>query len=742
MSNPRAWILPVFLGTACATNVTDDANSPNKGAGDVAADGGVEQGDGRYPATRRGDVVDELHGVSVADPYRWLEDEKDQEVQAWMKAQHDHTRAELDGLAGRDVLRKRLEELSYIDSITPPSHRGKRYFYSRRHADKEKTVYYMRVGEKGEEEVLIDPNTLSDDGSVSVHGIFPSWDGKLLAYKLSENNADAATMYLRNLETGKEMKLDTIEGAKYAGASWLPDNKGFYYTWLPTDASIPASELPGKAEVRFHEVGTDPANDRVVHPATGDPTRFVGASVSRDGRYLVYRSSRGWSASAVYFKDLKAKKPRANESSTASGASKQTVELGFTPLIVSDSNIYRVTPWKKHFYVYTNEGAPKYRVFKVDPRKPAREDWKEIVPESDATLDFIQVVGGRLVLSYSRNAFSEIEVRSLDGKPIRKVELPGMGSASGLIGRPDEDDAYFYYSSFTEVPKIFKTSVKSGKTELWEKIDIPVDTSKFEAKQVWYPSKDGTKVSMFVVHRKGLELDGKNPTLLYGYGGFNVSMSPNFSSRTVVWLEHGGVYAVANLRGGGEYGEEWHADGMLGNKQNVFDDFAAAAEYLIGEKYTSPEKLAIYGGSNGGLLVGAAMTQRPELYRAVVCAVPLLDMVRYHAFGSGRTWISEYGTAEDPKQFEFLHAYSPYHHIDSGTAYPAMLMMSADSDDRVDPMHARKFTAAIQAASSSEHPALLRIEENAGHGGGDMVRKSVESGVDIYSFLLHELGAE
>jgi prolyl oligopeptidase len=735
----RAWFIALSLVAGCASTQTD--STPPQKTDDAAAPASEDGGLG-YPATRTEDVVDELHGVKLADPYRWLEDVEDKQVQSWMKAQHAYTRGHLDALPRREALRKRFEELSYIDSITPPRHRGKRYFYTRRHADKEKTVYYVRVGEKGKEEVLIDPNKLSDDGSVSVRGTFPSWNGKLLAYKLSENNADAATMYLRDLETGKELKTDTIEGAKYAGASWLPNNKGFYYTWLPTDPNIEVSELPGKAEVRFHRIGKDPAKDEVVHPATGDSTRFVGGYVSRDGRWLIYRSSKGWSASAVYFKDLKSKKNIENGSKTVEGASKQTLEAGFTPLIVSDSNIYSVTPWKGSFYVYTNEGAPKYRVFKVNPKKPAREDWKEIVPEADATLDFIQVVGGKLVLSYSRNAFSEIEIRDLNGKPIRKVELPGLGSASGLIGRPDEDDAYFYYSSFTEVPQIFKTSVKSGKTSLWEKINIPVDTSDFEAKQVWYASKDGTKVSMFVVHKKGLKLDGNNPTLLYGYGGFNVSMSPNFNSRAVVWLENGGVYAIANLRGGGEYGEEWHRDGMLENKQNVFDDFAGAAEFLIKDKYTSADRLAIMGGSNGGLLVGAAMTQRPDLFRAVVCAVPLLDMVRYHLFGSGRTWIAEYGTAEEKDQFEYLHAYSPYHRIEPGTEYPALLMMSADSDDRVDPMHARKFTASIQAASKSDHPALLRIEENAGHGGADMIRKSVESSVDTFSFLLDQLGVE
>lgn len=734
-----AWLTTCAALAACATTQPDVTAVGGRADADAAPAAAAATNTFAYPETRTEDVVDDLHGTKVPDPYRWLEDVKSPEVQAWMTAQNGFARQNLDALPGRDALRKRLEELSYIDSITPPAHRGKRYFYSRRHADKEKSIYYVRVGEKGEEQVLIDPNQLSDDGSVSVRGTFPSWNGKLLAYKLSENNADAATMYLRDLETGKELPGDTIEGAKYASASWTPDSKGFYYTWLPTDPSIPASELPGKAEVRFHRIGTDPKKDPVVHPATGDPTRFIGSGVSKDGRWLMVTQSRGWSASEVYFKDLRSKKPRKNGSPTVANASEQTLKAGFTPLIVSESAIYRASAWKGKFYVYTNEGAPRYRVFEVNPKKPERENWKELIPESDATLDGARVVGGKLVLSYSRNAFDEIEVRDLKGKLVRKVELPGLGSASGFIGLPDEDDAYFYYSSFTEVPQIFKTSVKTGKTELWEKVNIPVDTSNFVAEQVWYPSKDGTKVSMFVVRNKDTKLDGTNPTLLYGYGGFNVSMSPGFSSRAVVWLENGGVYAVANLRGGGEYGEQWHRAGMLESKQNVFDDFAGAAEFLIAKNYTRADKLAIMGGSNGGLLVGAAMTQRPDLYGAVVCAVPLLDMVRYHLFGSGRTWIAEYGTAEKAEQFEYLHAYSPYHHVKPGTAYPALLMLAADSDDRVDPMHARKFTAYIQAASTSDRPALLRIEENAGHGGADMVRKNVEKNVDTFAFLLDQL---
>jgi len=681
------------------------------------------------PPTRTVDAADELHGRRVADPYRWLEDVKDPEVATWMRAQDEFARGKLAALPQREALAERLEQLSYIDSISAPYHRGDRYFYTRSHRDKEKAVYYVRKGEQGTEEVLIDPNTLSADGSISVHGTVPSHSGRYLAYKLSRNNADAATLYVRDLETGKELAADTIEGARYASAEWTPDDSGFYYVWLPTDPAIPVDELPGWAEVRFHALGTDPKSDPTIFAAAKDPKQFVSVELSRDGRWLFVAHQRGWSASDVYVADLGA---------TAAARAKRSPPK-FEPLVVGQSAIYGVSAWRGKFYVFTNEDAPRYRVMVVDPKRRARKHWRELVPQTDAVLEGVQVVGEHLVLSYLRDAHSAMEIRTLGGAPVRQVELPGLGSASGMIGNPDEDDAYFYFSSFTNTPQIYRTSIAKGTTTLWEKIEIPVDTSAFVTEQLWYPSKDGTRVSMFVVRRKDVALDGANPTMLTGYGGFNVSLQPGFSSRAVLWVERGGIWAVPNLRGGGEYGEQWHQQGMRAHKQNVFDDFHAAAEHLIAKKYTRPGKLAIMGGSNGGLLVGAAMVQRPELYGAVVCAVPLLDMIRYHLFGAGKTWIDEYGSADDPAQFTTLMAYSPYHQVRRGAEYPPMLMLSADSDDRVDPMHARKFTAAIQAASKGT--ALLRIETNAGHGGADLIKKQIEQSVDTFAFVLHELGA-
>ena len=676
-----------------------------------------------YPATRVVDAADLMHGVSVSDPYRWLEDVKSPEVKSWMDAQDHYARERLAKLPGHEALAQRLRELFYVDSISAPAHRGKRYFYSRRHADREKAVIYWKEGEHGEEHVLLDPNTMSKDGSTSVGTWAPSWDGKRVAYALHVNNADEATLYVKEVATGQISEVDVIQGAKYAAPQWTPSGDGFYYAYLPTDAKIPVSERPGYTEIRYHQLGTPQSADPLLHERTGDPKTFLNVSLSRDGRWLFAYIRHGWNATDVYYRDL------------------HHAEPAWKPFVVGQPAQFSVIPWKEHFYVITNQGAPRWHVYRTETGHPDREHWREIVPEDkSAVLDNAQVIGGHLVLTYLKNAASALEIRTLEGKPVRAVPLPGIGATTGMVGNPDEDDAYFAFTSFTTPPRIYHTSVKSGETALWSEVKVPVDPSPYTVEQVWYPSKDGTKVSMFIVRRKDLPRDGSTPFLLYGYGGFNLSMTPAFASSIYPWLEAGGGYAVANLRGGGEYGEEWHQAGMLARKQNVFDDYISAAEYLVHEGYTKPERLAIRGGSNGGLLVGAAVTQRPDLFRAAICAVPLLDMVRYHLFGSGRTWIPEYGTAEDAAQFKAIYAYSPYHHVKPGTHYPALLMLSADSDDRVDPMHARKMVARLQAANAGPHPIWMRIEKNAGHGGADMVRQAVEQNADQYAFLMRELG--
>jgi prolyl oligopeptidase len=675
------------------------------------------------PETPRQEVVDLLHGIPVPDPYRWLESPKDPPVAAWMDAQDAAARAALGAVPARARFAARLRELAYVDSVGVPVKRGTRYFFSRKPAKAEKAIWYWKEGHDGEERVLLDPHTLSPDGSISVGVVAPSWDGRLVAFSLKQRGEDKATLHLLETDTGQR-RPDTIPGARYAYPDWTPDGRGFYYTWLPTDPSIPVDQLPGYAEVRFHAVGTDPAADPLVHPRTGDPTSFIGAALSHDGRWLVVSISHGWVANDVYYKDL------------AAG------DAGWRTLVEGVRAQFSVVPFGGRFFVQTDDGAPRGRVMVADPAYPERAGWREVVPEHpSAALQATQVVGGRLVLSYLENAASAIRIHGTDGRFERAVALPGIGSASGFSGQEGDDEAFFSFSSFTFPPEIYRTGVASGETEVWARIEVPVDPSRFVVEQVWYPSKDGTQVSMFLVHGRDLERNGENPCLLYGYGGFNVSLTPSFNAYAYPWLEAGGMLAIPNLRGGGEYGEAWHRAGMLERKQNVFDDYLAAAEWLVREGYTRPEKLAIRGGSNGGLLVGAAMVQRPELFRAVVCQVPLLDMVRYHLFGSGRTWIEEYGSADDPAQFATLFAYSPYHRVKDGTAYPALLMMSADSDDRVDPMHARKFTAAIQAAQADpSRPALLRLERNAGHGGADLRRQEVESYADIYAFLAAQLG--
>ncbi len=676
-----------------------------------------------WPATRKADVVDTIHGVAIHDPYRWLEDEKAPEVQAWMKAQDDYTRSELAKLPERDALAARLKELFYYDAVGAPIHYNGRYFYSRKHADKEKTIVYWKQGEKGAEKVLFDPNTWSEDGSKSLHGWQVSYDGKHVAYNVSEHNSDETVMHVIDVATGKDLP-DVIPGTTYAAASWTPDGKGFYYTWVPpVGGNVTVAERPGFAELRFHALGTDPAKDPVIHEATHDAETFLGGGISRDGHWLLASIQHGWNSSDVYFKDARVK------------------DMAWQTLVAGVPANFNVEAWRDRFYVHTNDGAPRYRVYKVDPKHSARDAWREIVPQSEATLESASIVGEKLVLTYLRDASSKLEIHDLEGKHVRDVALPGIGTTGGISGHPDEDTGYFAFTSFTEPQIIFKTSIKTGKVEEWTRIKLPIDTSSMVTEQVFFPSKDGTKISMFIIHRKDAKKDGKNPTILYGYGGFSVNMTPGFAGSRVVWLEHGGVYAIPNLRGGGEYGEDWHKAGMLLNKQNVFDDYIAAAEYLEKEGWTSKDHLAIYGGSNGGLLVGAAMTQRPDLYRAVICAVPLLDMLRYHLYGSGKTWVPEYGSVEDDKQFEVLYNYSPYRRaIDAGAhAYPAVLFDSADHDDRVDPLHARKLAAAIQAVQTADRPVWLRIERNSGHGGADMVKSQVDRYADQFAFLLQQL---
>lgn len=728
--------VPVVLAAACACNEAAPpvVNGPPTPSASVVAVGPVDAGTPAplmpafaYPATRRDNFSEMLHGIEVADPYRWLEDVKSPDVQAWMKSEDDFARARLSPLAGRDKLVQRFKELFYIEAMGIPHRYGARYFVQRRDAKSEKWVVYAREGSlTGPEKVVLDPNTWSQDGSVSLGGWRPSWDGKKVVYKKKANNSDEATLMVLDVASGKSSDVDVIAGGKYASPDWTANSDGFYYTWLPTDPGIPTAERPGFAEMRFHRLGTDPTKDPIIHERTGDAKTFLNTEASRDGHWIFATIEHGWSGSDVSFQDTRA-------------VTKDNAPRKWRTLAESKDGIFDVLAYRDRFYVKTNSGAPHWRVFRVDPAHPERDKWVEIVPErKDATLQSFSIVGGRLTLGYMKDVVSKVEVHELDGKLVREIVLPGLGTSGALSGDENDDEAFYAYDSFTQPSIIFETSVRTGAKKVFYELKVPVDTTKYVVDQEKFPSKDGTIVPMFVIHAKDAKKDGNAPTILYGYGGFQSAQTPGFRTSIYPWLENGGVYAIANLRGGSEYGEEWHQQGMRRQKQHVFDDVIAAAENLIKLGYTRPDKLAIRGGSNGGLLVGAAITQRPDLFRVGLCAVPLLDMVRYHRFGSGRTWIEEYGSADDADDFKAIYVYSPYHHVQRGTKYPSVLLLSADNDDRVDPMHARKFAAALQS-SSTGGVVLLRIEQHAGHGGADLVREWVEKLADEYAFALGEM---
>jgi len=682
-----------------------------------------------YPPTRTVDVSDINFGVRVDDPYRWLEDEQSPDVQAWVTAQNTLARSYLDAMPGRSALAKRYAQLLRIDTMSAPDRAGDRYFYSKRKAEQEKGVLYWRsaVDPNAPEHVLFDPNPFIGTTNVSLGAASPSLDGKLLAYSLRPNNADEATLYVKDVESGNDLPGEVIDGAKYADPSWLPDNSGFVYTYLPPADPAHPQDRPGLAVIKYHKLGTDPKADPVLHEKTGQAGLFIGSWVSRDGKWIFFQVG-NWTHNDIYYQPLKGD-PTAALAST------------WKPIVVGKPFLYSLTPWHGDAYIRTNEDAPRYRLFKVALTDPSRAKWHEIVPESPAdVLQGVDIVGNHLVLDWLSNVTSRIDICDLDGKLVRKLDLPGLGTA-GAGGDPDHDELFYDFVNFTQPLEIFQTSVTDPAQKLWAKINVPVDPSKYVVEQKFFASKDGTQVPMFIVHRKNLLLDGNTPFLLYGYGGFGVSLTPSFSGGIYLWLEAGGGFALVNLRGGGEFGEQWHQDGMLSKKQNVFDDCISAAEFLIAYGYTSPPRLAVRGGSNGGLLAGAMITQRPDLFHAVVCEVPLLDMVRFDQFRSGKTWVPEYGSPHDAEQFKALYAYSPYHHVKPGTKYPAVLFCSSADDDRVDPMHAYKMTAELQADTGSKRPILLRVEQHAGHGGSDQVQKTIDEGTDIWSFLIHQLGA-
>ena len=668
-----------------------------------------------------------LHGTKIIDNYRWLEDGKSPETQKWVEEEMSYTRAVLDPRPGREAIHKRLTELLQIGSIGVPQMAGKYYFYTRREGMQNQPILYVREGLDGKDRVLLDANQLAADGTVALDWFDPSEHGKYLVYGTSPSGSEMSTLHILETKTGTALP-DTIERTRAASIAWKLDNSGFYYTRYPKKGEVPDGQEMYNRHVFYHELGTDPATDPLIFGEGRDAEDWPGVNLSNDGRWLLISVEEGWTKSELYVMDLKSDKP----------PSRLTTGKNF---------LYGGTIYNGKIFITTNEDAPRYRVFVTDATNFDRESWKEILPQTDAVLQGAAVWGGKLFAQYEQNASSQLKIFDLDGKKLSDLTLPAIGTVFGSDGKWDRDEVFYGFQSFTFAPSIYRYDLKSGETSLWTKVDAPsIDPTAYEVQQEWYHSKDGTRVPMFVVHKKGLEKNGHNPTLLTGYGGFNVSLTPTFSRTAYLWMEHGGVYAVANLRGGAEFGEDWHRAGMLDKKQNVFDDMIAAAEHLIAEKYTDKNHLAVQGGSNGGLLMGAMITQRPDLFRAVICQVPLLDMLHYQNFQIAKLWIPEYGSAESPDQFKWLYAYSPYHHVKPGAEYPAILFMTADTDTRVDPMHAKKMAALMQAeaknGASRERPILLRIESKAGHGAGKPVTKQIEEFTDVYSFLFWQLGVK
>lgn len=670
------------------------------------------------PSTRREPVDDVVHGVRIVDEYRWLEDADSPETQQWVEEQNSYTRSVLDAVPGHERIHHRLAELLSIGVVGTPRVRGDRAFYVRREGEQNQPVLVVR--RDGEERILVDPNTLNDAGLVTLDWWKPSHDGNLLAYGLSENGDEWSTLHVLDVDSG-ENRTDRIERTRYSTVAWLPDASGFYYTRYPIPGTVPEGEENYHRTLHFHCLGDDPGDDRYVYGEGLDRETMVGCDITDDGRYLLIRVDHGWNRTDLYLLD------------------REDPDGDVRPFVVGHDALFSVSFAGDSFYIHTNLDAPRFRLLRATPDQSDLEEWEEIIPESpDAVLNSIALAGGRIVAEYGRNATSEVTIFDADGRQLRDVPLPMLGTITALSGTWAQPDAYIGFESFVVAPTIYRLPDVTGEPEVWARVDAPVDPEAYEVRQDWYASKDGTRVSMFIVHRRDVTLPA--PAVLTGYGGFNIGRTPAFGRSVLFWLERGGVFALPNLRGGSEYGEDWHRAGMLERKQNVFDDFIGAAEALIDGGVTDREHLCIMGGSNGGLLVGAAVTQRPDLFRAVVCRVPLLDMIRYHLFLIARLWIPEYGSSEDPEQFRYLHAYSPYHHVEPGTEYPAIMFMTAESDGRVDPMHARKMAALMQANTGSSHPILLRVESRAGHGAGKPLSKLVDDESDYWTFVCSQLG--
>ncbi|MEO1050334.1 MAG: prolyl oligopeptidase family serine peptidase [Bacteroidota bacterium] len=675
-----------------------------------------------YPETAKVDTTDVYFGTEVPDPYRWLEDDRSEATAKWVSSQNEVTFGYLNDIPFRDNIKSRLTELLDYERVFAPSKHGDYYYFSKNDGLQNQNVLYRKKGEDGEAEVFIDPNTFNEEGTISMMGTSFSKDGSLFGFLISEGGSDWRKAIVLNAQN-KEMVGDTLKDIKFSGLSWK-GNEGFFYSSY--DKPEAGSELSAKTQYHklyYHKLGTPQSEDKLIFGGEKQPRRYIFAYLTEDQRFLVITAAQSTSGNQLYIKDLN--DPRGE----------------IVPITESYDNDHSILASEgSRLLIQTNLDAPNNRIVEVDAANPVPENWKDVIPENDNVLN-AGTAGGKIFANYMVDAQTQIKQFDMQGKLEREVELPGIGTAGGFGGEEEDTELYYSFTSFTYPTTIFKYDIASGKSELYIKPEIDFNPEDYETKQVFYESKDGTKVPMFIVHKKGLEMNGKNATYLYAYGGFNISLRPSFSTSRIVWLENGGIYAQPNIRGGGEYGEKWHKAGTKMQKQNVFDDFIAAGEYLINEKYTSSDYMAIAGGSNGGLLVGATMTQRPDLAKVAFPAVGVMDMLRYHKFTAGAGWASDYGTSEDSKEmFDYLHKYSPVHALKPGTAYPATMVTTADHDDRVVPAHSFKFAATLQENHKGNNPVLIRIETDAGHGAGTPTSKVIEQTADRYAFAWFNMG--